>query len=209
MQTITFNEATLWKKTLRLGTSASLAVCVTGLLLMLMCSLIAMDPPEIVEDSIKIIDVVMEENREIIEQTEPPIEKPADPDPQPELPEIVENFNNVESVNIAMSPRLDFNKLDIGGGISSGSAMPIFKVAPQYPRSLQARGIEGFVDLMFDISPTGKTQNIRVIYSEPNGSFDRASIKALKKWKYKPAVNDGVAIVQKNQTTRISFNLED
>jgi protein TonB len=62
---------------------------------------------------------------------------------------------------------------------------------------------------VFDITPAGKTENIRVVYAEPEGVFERSSMKALAKWKYKPAMDDGVAMPQKNQTTRITYELEN
>jgi len=42
----------------------------------------------------------------------------------------------------------------------------------------------------------------------PSSIFNRAAINALKKWKYKPAFEDGVAISQYNISTRISFELD-
>lgn len=209
MHTATYTETSLLNRLFQLSTSASLAVFVTGLLLALMCSLIAMDPPEIIESKIKPVDVVMPEDRQITPQPTPPLEKPVDPAPPPEMPEIIESFENTTTLHIAIAPPVDPGEIVIGNDLGTGSAMPIFKVAPQYPRRQQSLGVEGFVDLMFDIGPTGKTQNIRVLYSQPQGVFDKASIRALKKWKYKPAMDDGVAKVQKNQTTRISFNLEN
>lgn len=208
MTTLTLNQSSLWIRSFRLGTSVSLAFVVTGLLLILMCSLIAMDPPDIIEDTITIQEVVMTQDRVIVEQQDPDIIKPVDPVDPPPKPEFKQNLDNSDAFEIAIAPPVEPIKVVPGNGFSSGSAMPIFKVAPQYPRRQQSRGVEGYVDLMFDIGPTGKTQNIRVIFSEPEGVFDRASIKALQKWKYKPAIDDGVAIIQKNQTTRISFNLE-
>ncbi|WP_101760530.1 energy transducer TonB [Oceanicoccus sp. KOV_DT_Chl] len=205
------NETTLneiYSKVLRLSTSASLGVLVTGMLLFLMCSLIAMDPPDLIEENIKIIDVVMSDERDIIEQIDPIVEKPVDPQPQPQIPEFTQSFDPGEGLKISIAPTLDPGVKEIGSGFSSGSAMAIFKVAPTYPRRQQTKGVEGFVDLMFDITPTGKTENIRVLYSEPEGAFDKSSVKALAKWKYKPAMEDGVAMAQKNQTTRITYELE-
>lgn len=195
-------------KALRLSTSASLAVLITGMLLYLMCALIAMESPEIITDSPKIIEVVMMDDRKIIDQTEKMVIKPVEPTESPQRPEIIHSIDPGEGIEISMAPTLDPGVQDITGGSSSGTAMPIFKVAPQYPRRQLSRGVEGFVDLLFDITATGKTVNIRVTYSQPEGAFDRASIKALAKWKYKPAKDDGMAIAQLNQTTRIVYELE-
>ena len=202
------NLSAIIGKVLQLSTSASLGVLVTGMLLFFMCSLIAMDPPEIVETPTKVIEVVMSDEREIEAQPEEIQEKPPEPQSEPDIPDFTQSIDPVEGIKIAIAPTLDPGVVNVDGGYSSGSAMPIFRVAPQYPRRPQSRGIEGFVDLMFDISPTGKTENIRVVYAEPKGAFERASIKALSKWKYKPAMEDGVGQTQKDQTTRIKFELD-
>lgn len=196
-------------KVLRLSTSASLGVLVTGMLLFLMCSLIAMDPPEIPDVTYERFNIWVDPNRDIDPVVDEKVVKPPEPTEEPEMPKVQETFENSEVFQVVMvPPTAGPSDMNLQSGMESGSAMPILRVAPNYPRRLQARGIEGFVDLMFDIGPTGKTENIRVVYAEPEGAFERASIKALSKWKYKPAMEDGVGQVQKNQTTRIKFELE-
>lgn len=193
---------------LRFSRSAGFGVIVTVMLFIFMCSLIAMDPPEIIEDPIKIIGVVMTDDRVIVDQPEPIEKKPVDPEPLPPLARITKSIES-DGVEIPITIVLEPVVKGIDSGFSSGAAMAIFKVAPEYPRRSQSRGVEGFVDLMFDITPAGKTENIRVVYAEPEGAFERSSIKALAKWKYKPAMDDGVAMPQKNQTTRITYELEN
>jgi periplasmic protein TonB len=194
-------------KAIKFGTSASLGVIVTGMLLFLMCSLIAMNPPDIPEVTYKRFEFLMDPNRDIDPIIEALVKKPLEPEPEPNIPDIRETFEDtsvIEIVKLLPAGPVDIN---LQNGMESGSAIPILKVAPQYPRRAQTRGIEGYVDLMFDISPMGKTENIRVIYADPEGYFERASIKALAKWKYKAAMEDGEGQVQKNQATRIKFEL--
>ncbi len=199
----------LFSKALRLSTSASLGVLVTGMLLLLMCSLIAMEVPDIDTESIKITEIIMQEDRTIEPLSETKLVKPVDPHPVPKMPKIEQSFDHSEGLDIAMVAPTIEGGLDVAAGFTTGSAMAIFKVAPQYPRRLLTRGVEGFVDLVFDITPTGKTENIRVVYSQPQGAFDRSAVKALEKWKYNPAMDDGIAMAQKNQTTRITYELEE
>ncbi|HEB27625.1 MAG TPA: hypothetical protein ENI05_07585 [Porticoccus sp.] len=133
--TYTLNNETalngMFGKVLRLSTSASLGVLVTGMLLFLMCTLIAMDPPDLIEDNIKIIDVVMSDERDITEQIEPITEKPVDPEPEPQIPKITESYDTGEDLIIAIAPPTVPGVRDIGPGLSSGTAMAIFKVAPR------------------------------------------------------------------------------
>lgn len=67
----------------------------------------------------------------------------------------------------------------------------------------------GFVLLSFDIDEAGKPINIRVIDSEPKLIFDKSAMSALSKWKYKPKVVDGVAVIQKNLKVQLDFELDE
>ncbi len=196
-----------FEKTLKFAISASLGVLVTGMLLFFMWSLIAMAPPTVIDNPPKVIEIVMPEKRDIDTELEQISPKPVDPEVPPVVPEFQQSFENNNDLALLIPPPAGPDVIDVDKGFSSGAAMPIVRVAPQYPRRQLQRGIEGFVDLVFDIGPGGRTENIRVVYGEPEGVFDSASIRALKKWKYKPAMEDGVGKVQKNQTTRIKFEL--
>lgn len=88
---------------------------------------------------------------------------------------------------------------------SRNEAMPIFRVDAAYPERQLARGIEGFVDLSFDVDEIGATKNIQVIAAEPPRSFDKAAMKAVSRWKYEPRVINGKSVYQSNLTTRIRF----
>ncbi|MEO1079742.1 MAG: TonB family protein [Pseudomonadota bacterium] len=185
------------------------AMLATAALLLLMHSLIVTDmsPPEIRErQRIEFIS-------EVPEITDPlPIprpEKPLEVAPEPERRE----------------PQLAFDTEDVGGlwsgeslppvtergTISAGTNMvvPYLKLQPEYPSRAIARGIQGFVDLAFDITAAGTTSNIRVIEAQPEGVFERAAIRALEKWKYKVPVVDGTPQGQVDMMTRLTFQLEE
>ena len=208
MQTIYQNESNGLIHGVRIGSSASLGILVTAGLFLLMYSLIALEPPELVDGFIKIQAVVLEENRDITPQPEPMEEKPQEVEPEPDTPDFEPTFDSQGAIDIALTPQFLATDIDLTSGSASGSAVPVVRVAPPYPPRAMRRGIEGFVDLMFDISASGKTENIRVIYAEPKGYFEKASKKTLAKWKYKPAFDEDVAIPQKNQTTRITYELD-
>ncbi|MCW8108974.1 energy transducer TonB [Alteromonas ponticola] len=69
--------------------------------------------------------------------------------------------------------------------------------------------IVGWVELSFEISEAGTTENIKVIASSPVGYFEEEAIKALSSWKYKPKIVDGNPIRQLDLWVKLDFKLED
>ena len=87
-------------------------------------------------------------------------------------------------------------------------AYPLVRVAPQYPRRAQERGIEGSVVVKFTITRTGGVADI-VVVDSTNPLFDRSAIRAVQKYKYQPYVVNGVPIDLPNQQIRLTFELAD
>lgn len=94
-------------------------------------------------------------------------------------------------------------------GFNSGSQRPIasVQVAAKYPHRALLNNIEGFVDLQFNITEFGSTENIQVVHAEPKSIFDASAIKAVQKWRYQPIKKDGVPQGFNNMTTRVRFEL--
>ena len=63
----------------------------------------------------------------------------------------------------------------------------------------------GYVKLSFDINESGEATNIKVIEAKPEQVFNKAAVRALSKWKYKPKIVDGVATYQKDLTVQLDF----
>lgn len=96
-----------------------------------------------------------------------------------------------------------------GDGVAGGSeAVPLVRVSPLYPPRAQARGVEGWVLLEFTITPEGTTKDIEVVDADPDGYFERAAKDAVKRYKYKPRIVDGVAVDWPGVRLMISFELE-
>ncbi|MCK5425911.1 MAG: TonB family protein [Emcibacter sp.] len=93
-------------------------------------------------------------------------------------------------------------------GISDGDIQPIRKFAPPYPRVLQNREIEGYVVVSFTVNKMGAVENITIVEST-HSAFERPSLRAVAKYKYKPRVIDGVAVAVPGVMEKISFKLED
>jgi protein TonB len=191
----------------RLTFSALPSSVITTLLLIVMLQLIVTDVQPITEPTSKILSVVMDPPEEIDER-EPLLERPVEPETPPDWePEL--SLPTIEVAGITPgAPTLDFNPDSIPTN-EGGEIFAYVRVEPVYPNRALSRGIEGFVDLAFDITGAGGTTNIRVIDADPEGVFERAAMRALQKWKYKVPLEDGIATGQRDMTTRIRFKLEE
>ncbi len=95
-----------------------------------------------------------------------------------------------------------------GMNIAEGDYLPIVRVAPVYPARALSRGLEGYVDMSFTVTTTGTVKDPLVMFST-SSLFERAAIRAVLKFKYKPRVVDGVPVEVPNVKTRITFKIED
>jgi len=141
-----------------------------------------------------------------------PEKPPKPPETPPETPpQDMDNINpDAPTINVA-PPSVSANT-DIGGpggmNIAEGDYLPIVRVAPVYPARALSRGLEGFVDLSFTVTTTGTVKDPIIIQST-SSLFERAAVRAVLKFKYKPRVVDGVPVEVPGVKTRISFMLED
>ena len=88
-----------------------------------------------------------------------------------------------------------------------GDALAIVRVLPRYPSRALSRGIEGWVLLEFAIDPIGQAIDLVVIDADPQGVFNRAAINAVKKWKYRPMVENGKPTIRPGVRQLISFQI--
>jgi periplasmic protein TonB len=76
---------------------------------------------------------------------------------------------------------------------ASQAAVPVSQVAPAYSHDLRAACIEGEVVVGFTITATGDVLNPKVV-SSTDPLLDYPTIAAVRKWKFAPAMKDGVAV---------------
>ena len=81
-------------------------------------------------------------------------------------------------------------------------------MAPAYPARARERGTEGWVDLEFTVAKDGTTRDAVVRAAEPAGTFDRAALDAVKRWRYEPRVVGG-NVVEQRVETRLRFRLSE
>lgn len=137
------------------------------------------------------------------------------PKPPPKTPDMDTPQNNtpggvaVANMNPALDTGLDLGKgFQLGGAPADNDAVPVVRVEPMYPRRAAEQFIEGWVELIFDISTTGSTKNVRVAKAQPARIFDRAAIQAVRKWKYKAKIVDGRALETRGVKVRLTFKLD-
>lgn len=142
---------------------------------------------------------------------EPPKrEKPEQAPPPPEM-NMAKAMNPGDAVG-EIIPMVDTGmELEQATSLSTGSSgsdrdiVPLVRVDPEYPPRAKQRGISGWVDVEFTISPLGTVQDARVIGANPAHVFDRATLRAIRKWRYNPRTEDGVPVARTGVKVRIRF----
>jgi len=77
----------------------------------------------------------------------------------------------------------------------------------RYPRRAQRLNLTGWVDVLFTVTPSGKTADIEINRADPESVFDDAAIAAVEDWEFEPVEYRGQQISQR-AGTRIVFQLE-
>jgi len=96
----------------------------------------------------------------------------------------------------------------LGAGGSDSDVVPLVRVDPDYPPRARQQGIEGWVDIEFTISAVGTVQDPRVIGSSPPYVFDRSALKAVRRWRYNPKLEHGVAVARAGVQVRLRFQID-
>jgi protein TonB len=201
----------------RYAVSTLLAGMVTFGLFFMMQSLISMQGKGATDiskrGSLEFVRLKRESATETRKRKLPKKQENKPPPPPPDMSMAKAPRPGGDAVSIAM-PDIGA-EFDLSGGVDLGAApadteaTPILRVPPIYPPRANERGIEGWVDLEFTINPTGAVENPIVVASHPSSIFNRAALRAIKKWKYRPKIEDGVGVPQAGIRTRITFDLND
>jgi periplasmic protein TonB len=182
------------------------ALAVTLALLLLMHLLVYMEVPDILVDAPTPMPSIVMEKPGPIETIDEKPQRVADPEVPPALPEPPAitppgTSEGIPAITYLPPP-------PTGPGVILDSQMIAhFKVQPSYPIRAAERGIEGYVVVEFDVTELGMTENIRVVFAEPQNMFERSVLQAVQRWKYKPRQVDGVPVRSYSVRERISFTL--
>ncbi|MDP7561622.1 MAG: energy transducer TonB [Methylococcales bacterium] len=135
------------------------------------------------------------------------IPKKPKPNKRPPPPKMKMQANPIKN----LKPKMDMPDLDlplelshmgmkgveIGVGNISTNVIPLVRIAPRYPMRAANRRIEGWVKVQFTITKEGKVADAVVVDSEPKNTFDRAALSAIKRWKFKAKIIEGMAFEQR------------
>jgi protein TonB len=194
----------------RIIVSVLLALPVVVGLFMVMHSLIDRDfkNPEVSNQ--KIADLVQpDEEIQLETNSKKPekVEDPEEPPPEIDMARIdLDMDTNVD--NIAPAAAIDISISTSGMSSGDGEYLPIVKVAPIYPRRAQTRGISGYCIVEYTVTTSGAIRDPVAVDCQPSGVFEKASVKASTKFKYKPRVVDGEAIEVAGVQHKFTYELE-
>lgn len=196
----------------RYAISLLAAILVTFTLLWVMQVLIATGKKAVVDEAdFSLGDFIRVQREEVVRRDEDEPEPPPDvEEPPPDMPETaMDDMDTSQSLSLGgPAARIDISMQGGRIGLGDGDYLPIVKVAPLYPRRAQTRGLDGQCLIEFTVTSTGTVKDAFAVECT-SSLFERASINAALKFKYKPRVVDGEAIEVSGVQHIITFKLED
>lgn len=186
---------------------ASLAAATTFGLLVLMFKLVYMENMVIDETSAAIMPDVHWVKPDPVKPEYKQPEKPQTINETPNKPD----SSAVDDIDVAVViPKTSYNKPRFEGlrGYNLNAPIEQFIVTPKYPSRALVKGIEGYVELRFDVSASGATENIVVVRAEPQGVFESAAIAAAERWKFQPKLEEGKPVYFKGLSKLVTFEMQ-
>jgi protein TonB len=92
-------------------------------------------------------------------------------------------------------------------GIDRGAAPLAGNPHPRYPTLARSRGHEGRVLIRVSVLGNGRVGSARIASSSGHGILDRAALKAVKRWRFRPALRAGKPVAA-TVTVPVVFRLE-
>ena len=77
-----------------------------------------------------------------------------------------------------------------------------YQKQPTYPRKALRIGLEGYVVVEFDVDTDGA---VLVLEAVPQGTFERAAIKAIRSWVYLAPTHNGQSVKVNNVKVKLTF----
>lgn len=192
---------------LRAALVAPAALLVTAGLIWGMERLIFTEPMEKPEPAPHVVPSPVLGEQDVIETRRNPPDRPEESAPEPTVPEL-DPFTMESSDTTALSiDRRSVTNTKTELMFSADVPIATLLSNPEYPRRAALQGLEGYVDVSFDVQASGATENIRVVHAEPERVFDRAAVNAVKRWKFQPAEKQGKPVAFQGMTHRVIFQM--
>lgn len=116
-------------------------------------------------------------------------------------------FSSTEVSSAQQDLDADLAKQNFMTNLVPASQLTLLKtVQPAYPVKAQNKKMEGWVDLEFTVSETGKVQDVTVRAASVPGVFEDAAVKAVNQWRYRPNLRDAKPVPVRTQI-RLRFTL--
>jgi protein TonB len=127
-------------------------------------------------------------------------------EPKPE-PKFLQSISCLNAKDVEFSSASNFDDvLNTDDEKVSWDSKPLLLIEPKYPKDARKNKVEGYVKVSRIINEDGCNININVIESQPEGVFDASMLKAIKYWRYSPALVNGEPTKVKS-TLRFDFKL--
>lgn len=111
----------------------------------------------------------------------------------------------VQSCQICFDNSTASAQQDVGSSLfAEGEVSRLIGVAPAYPPDAMARGVEGYVEVRFQVDLDGLVTAPEVVAAEPAGVFEQAALAAVGRWRYTRPVGEPQTV-----TERIDFTISD
>lgn len=106
-----------------------------------------------------------------------------------------------EAINKALTP-------EFSNAVPLTKRMRVSKKAvPTYPKSMLSNGMTGWVDMIYTVDKDGTTRDHFVYYSS-HKAFTKASINAVRMWRYEPMLINGNPVAVNGIKARLKFDFE-
>lgn len=79
--------------------------------------------------------------------------------------------------------------------------------SPQYPQRAAQKNIQGHIVVAMNVDQTGSVYDAWVVEALPAGYFEEQALRAAKKFKYSPRIENGKTVMASNLQYRWDFNL--
>jgi protein TonB len=196
----------------RLSLALSAGIAISLALFWLMNFMISNDQAVLEKsETLHMVDFIRLKQESLFETKKRQKPKKREPDQKPATPKM----SVAKAAIQADSPDIDMPNLEIPlqpsnfqgslvGGLKMGSRiamgaelMPLVRIPPKYPMRAAMDRVEGWVKVEFTITEIGIVKDAVVAASKPSRVFDRAALRAIVKWKFKPKLVDGRPVSQR------------